>query len=101
MHLCRENNVAGEPGVEGLSVVKGALVGDGNKPSDDVSNGEGEFELPRIHDRDGPAALVSTEVEAHTVVSALALVCAVGCDALSAIDVPLGAVDCPSSLRVS
>jgi hypothetical protein len=93
--------MSGEPGVEGVPVVKGVLVGDGNEPSNDVSNGEGEFELPRIQDRDGPAALVSTEVEAHTVVSALALACAVGCDALSALDVPLDSVDCPSSLRVS
>jgi len=93
--------MSGEPGFGKLHVVKGVLVGDGHERSDDLYDGEGEVELPRIHDRDGPASLVSTKVEAHTVVSALALVCAVGCDALSAIDVPLGAVDCPSSLRVS
>jgi hypothetical protein len=87
--------------VENLPVVEGVLVADGNEPSNDVSNGEGDFELPRIEDRDGPAALVSTTVEAHTVVSALVLACAVGCDALSAKDLPIDAVDCPSSLRVS
>lgn len=51
--------------------------------------------------RDDSASLVATEVEAHTVVSALLLVCAVGCDAVCAVDLPVGAVDCPSSLRVS
>ena len=72
--------------------VNGALVANGNVLSRGVSNGKA---------RDGPAARLSTEVEAHTVVSALLLACSVGCDALSAKDVPFDATDCPSALRVS
>jgi len=88
--------------MSGEPVVKGVLVRDGNEPSGGVYNDEEyELDLPETRDRDGPAALVSTEVETHAFVCVLALSCAVGCDALSAIDVPLGAVDCPSSLRVS
>ena len=90
---CVVRTMSGESSAENLPVVEGVLVKEGNEPSNDVSNGEGDFELPRIEDRDGPAALVSTEVEAHTVVSALVLACSVGCDALSAKDVPIDAVD--------
>lgn len=42
-----------------------------------------------------------TNVEPHVLLSTLLLVCAVGCDALTSIDVPVGDVDSPSSLRVS
>ena len=41
------------------------------------------------------------DVEKHVVVSACLLVCAVACDALTSLDLPLGKVDAPSSYRVS
>ena len=44
---------------------------------------------------------LSDSVEPHTVVCALLLVTAVGCDCLSALDVPLGDTDAPSALRIS
>lgn len=57
--------------------------------------------LPEPKFRDNVAKELSTSVEAHTVVCALLLVTAVGCDCLAALDVPLGDTDAPSALRIS
>lgn len=53
-----------------------------------------------VSERDGPIALLSNDVEPHVLLSAVILVCSVGCDALTAIDVQPGRVDSPSSMRV-
>lgn len=79
-------------------VVRGVLVNEDESP--DSFRDDNEVELPPIVKRGGPASIVSTEVEAHTVLCACILVSAVGCDALTARDLPIGSPDCPSSLRV-
>jgi hypothetical protein len=89
---------------DGIPVVKGVLVPDAregeNGTSDGVFDGE-ESEYETARGETAAAAVISNEVEAHTVLSACVLVCAIGCDALTALDVPKDIVDAPSSLRVS
>ena len=50
---------------------------------------------------DDLSSVQPTRVETHTVVSALVLICAVAADAVTAKDIPFGAADSPSSLRVT
>lgn len=86
-------------GSESVPVVQGVLLEENVSP--DRFRDDDEGVLPPIVERDGPASIVSTEVEAHTVLSACVLVSAVGCDALTARDLASGSPDCPSSFRIS
>lgn len=83
-----------------IPVVKGELLKENVTSGGFLDDRNDDKETPPVH-RAGPASVVFTEVEAHTVLSACVLVSAVGCDALTARDPPLGSADCPSSMRIS
>lgn len=57
--------------------------------------------LPEPGLRDTASKELSHSVEAHTVVSALVLVLAVGCDCITALDTPMHMAEAAASLRIS
>lgn len=58
-------------------------------------------ELPKIENRTGPSRFVTEDVEPHVLLSASLLVCAVGCDCLTSIDILDSKTDAPTSYRVT
>lgn len=67
--------------------------------ADHFFNNEKEF--PSLAKREGAISAVPIHVEPHVLLSAVILVCAVGCDALTSMDIYLGRTDAPSSFRVT
>ena len=81
-----------------VPVVKGVPVKDGS--SDSIRKREDD-NIPEVVDREGPAKIVSNEVEPHVLLSACLLVSSIGCDALTSMDIGVNETDAPTSFRVT